>query len=99
MAPQRLDSINDQQYRGILCRGDSIDPRRAVGLEDSVTAFTRHRYTSYTSHSRDDNMLSSLVVTQGYLEGGSLYSVPSQNSLDAKDKVDVSYEINKTVIQ
>lgn len=87
-----MDSINDQTYRGILQRGDSYDARRAVGLEDSITAFSRHRYTS---HSKDDNVLSSLVATHGYIEGGgSLYSAPSQNSLNAnKEEVDVRMQL------
>ena len=61
-----------------------------MNVEDSITAYTRQRYTS--QHSREDNLLSSLVATHaGIIGGGSLYSAPSDESLNAKEEVDVSY--------
>ena len=85
MHPVRMDS-GTYTYRSILNRTDSVEARRAADIEDSISSVTRQRYTSLN---RNDNFLGSLVETQGYLDGGSLYSAPSQTSL-SKDEVDVS---------
>ena len=73
---------NSSTYRSILLhRGESIDP-----LEESITSFGRRRYTS---NSKDDVLLSS--ITPAYLGGeASLFSAPSQESLNGKEEVDVS---------
>ena len=85
-SPVRMDSINEQTYRGILYRQDSSDARRTAGiLEESITAYSRHRYAS---NSKDDNLLNSLAIS-GYIEGASVYSLPSENSLDDKKEEDV----------
>lgn len=86
MSPTRMDSITEQTYRSILVGGDSVDARRAAGLEfESITSLTRQRYASLH---RDDNLLGSLVEAQDYIEGDSLYlqNAPNGN----KDEVDVS---------
>ena len=58
MSPVHKDSINERTYRGILLRQDSTDSRRFGNVEESITAFSRMRYTS---QSKDDNLLSSIV--------------------------------------
>ena len=85
-----MESITDYTYRSILNRADSVEARRAAGIEDSITSVTRQRYASLN---RNENFLGSLVETQGYLEGNSLYSVPSKTSLNGKDEVDVSNSV------
>ena len=87
MSPTRLDSINERTYRGILLRQDSEGGghRMGAGLEESITAFSRHRYTSQLS--KEENLLGSLAVTRGFIEGASLHSVPSQTSLNQKEEV------------
>lgn len=80
----RMDSNTEPSYRSMLNRVESIDARRAAGLEESITSLNRQRYTSL----RRDDMLGSLVETQGYIDAGSLYSVPSQSSLTVNEEVD-----------
>ena len=65
-------------YRAML-RMDSIEARRAAGLEESITSMSRQRYTS--SLHRDDNILGSLV-THGYVDAED----------PPKDEVDVSFK-------
>lgn len=55
----------EQSYRNILTRQDSIDARRAAGLEESITSLGRQRYTSLH---RDDQILGSLVGNHAYPE-------------------------------
>ena len=62
-----MNSVNvEQSYRGILARADSIDARRAAGLEESITSLSRQRYASLR---HDDNILGS------YLNGDAIEGV------------------------
>ena len=66
-SPLRMNSVNvEQSYRGILARADSIDARRAAGLEESITSLSRQRYASLR---HDDNILGS------YLNGDAIEGV------------------------
>ena len=84
MSPARFGSIKDLTYRRILSREDSIDHRRATGVEESITSLTRQRFTSMRN---EDNFMTSLVEPQSYVDGASLYSVPSNTSLNKEATV------------
>ena len=65
-SPLRLNSVPvEQSYRGLLTRMDSIDARRAAGLEESISSLSRQRFTSLH---RDDQILGSLVEAHAYPE-------------------------------